>query len=102
MVQSPTKDFFLFRLVVVDDMAKLDNVLAMKERTPELKHVVLVDKPEDAKQLEAIEKRAKAAGISLHMFEDLEKADPQQEPGPDHPPKPEDNYIVWSVSGRAK
>ncbi|KAL3089321.1 hypothetical protein niasHS_007043 [Heterodera schachtii] len=82
------------RVVVVDDLTKLGNVL--KECPTTLKHV-------NEKEVEEARTKAKSVGVQLHSFDQLvgtekdgEKTAQETE---DHPPKPNDTYIVCYTNG---
>ncbi|KAL3078799.1 hypothetical protein niasHS_014581 [Heterodera schachtii] len=88
-------------VVVVDDLVKLGN--ALKECPTTLKHAVLIDHALDEKQVEEARTKAKSVGVQLHSFDQLvgtetaqEKTEEETE---DHPPKPNDTYIVCYTSG---
>ena len=83
-------------LVVIDTLKRLENVFSMREKT-HLKHVLLTNRPEEAKWQEA-QQKAVNAGLTLHLMEDLmTQGATQTEQPPDHPPRADDIYIVWFV-----
>uniref|UniRef100_A0A183BHG0 Long-chain-fatty-acid--CoA ligase n=1 Tax=Globodera pallida TaxID=36090 RepID=A0A183BHG0_GLOPA len=92
-------------LVLVDDLNKLANVL--KECPSTLKHVVLIGTSMREKEVQEASEKTKEVGVELHSFEDLmESSGSPQEGGDhlppvveDHPPKPNDTYIVCYTSG---
>lgn len=90
--------------MVVDDREKLQNVLKMRRKTPKLKHIVLVEKPKaEGEEKKLVKGRAKAeTDLEVHFWEDLiePEEDKENRDGDqleDHPPKPEDIYMIWSV-----
>lgn len=88
-------------LVLIDELRRLENVFSMKQNTPELRHVVLVEKPEAAKLAE-INQRAEAIGIEVHLWDELlakgqQRAETEQQP--DREPTSEDTYMLCYTSG---
>ena len=85
-------------MVVVDSQARIENVLSMRDRTPALRHLLLINHP-GKESLGQARERAATLGLSVHLMADLAEAavssEKREELQPDHEPKPEDNYIVW-------
>lgn len=87
------------KVVVVDEVSRLQNLINVKQRTPELRHILLTD-PLEPEKFEEIRQKASDVGITVHAMADLlAKQEEETEEEPDHLPKAEDTYFVCYTSG---
>lgn len=104
-------------MVVVDNRSRLANVLDQLGETPSVRHVVLLDDDDQEAEALANSHLAKSSSLTIHRFDELlspgrksnvdnnnkvekEKAEEGEQAlavVEDHPPTPDDVYIIWFV-----
>lgn len=82
----------IFRLIIVDDIKKVQKLLDSASQMPLLKHIIVIEK--EQKAFEPVESLAKSQNITLDLFENIRQIG-ETCLVEDNPPKPEDTYIIW-------
>lgn len=85
-----------FRVIIVDEIKKIEKLLESVDQMPTLKHIVFISN--EPKALESIESLAKSQNIQLHLFNQLCKLG-ETKLVEDLPPKPDDTFIICYTSG---